>query len=158
MNSERAEYLRYLSGKTEEIRAAANAQKASAEWSHPDPDVLEAVLDGPRMWERGASDPDYLHIRIGRDEVALSAGFGYAPGATVTLQVEQTGLDFYTAQPQPGRNAFARDGKAAIAAMQKAKEAQARSPGPREARVVDTFSLRGFSAAYAAINKACPAK
>jgi hypothetical protein len=45
VNSERAEYLRYLSGKTEEIRAAANAQKASAEWSHPDPDVLEAVLD-----------------------------------------------------------------------------------------------------------------
>ena len=64
VNSERAEYLRYLSGKAEEIRAAADAQKASAEWSHPDPDVLEAVLDGPRMWERGASDPDYLHIRV----------------------------------------------------------------------------------------------
>ena len=73
VNSERAEYLRYLSGKTEEIRAAADAQKASAEWSHPDPDVLEAVLDGPRMWERGASDPDYLHIRVGRDEVRLAA-------------------------------------------------------------------------------------
>ena len=94
----------------------------------------------------------------GRDDVALSAGFAYASGATVTVQVDQTGLDFYTAQPQPGRNAFARDGKAVIAAFQKGSEAQARSPGPREARVVDTFSLRGFSAAYAAINKACPAK
>jgi invasion protein IalB len=94
----------------------------------------------------------------GRDDVALSAGFAYAPGATVTVQVDQTGLDFYTAQPQPGRNAFARDGKAVIAAFGKGKEAQARSPGPREARVVDTFSLHGFSAAYAAINKACPPK
>ncbi len=93
----------------------------------------------------------------GRDEVALSAGFAYAAGATVTVQVDQAGLDFYTAQPQPGRNAFARDGEAAIAAFEKGKEAQARSPGPREARVVDTFSLRGFSAAYAAIAKACPA-
>jgi len=89
----------------------------------------------------------------GRDEVALSAGFAYASGATVTVQVDQAGLDFYTAQ----RNAFARDGKAVIAALQKGKEAQARSPGPRNASVVDTFSLRGFSAAYAAIAKACPA-
>ena len=79
VNSERAEYLRYLSGKAEEIRAAADAQKASAEWSHPDPDVLEAVLDGPRMWERGASDPDYLHIRVGRDEVRLAAKIKVKP-------------------------------------------------------------------------------
>jgi hypothetical protein len=93
-----------------------------------------------------------------RDDVALNAGFAYAPGAAVTVQVDQTGLDFYTAQPQPGRNAFARDGKAAIATFQKGSEAQARSPGPHEAHVVDTFSLRGFSAAYAEINKACPPK
>ena len=73
VNSERAEYLRYLSGKTEEIRETADSQKATAEWSHPDPDVLEAVLDGPRMWERGASDPDYLHVRVGRDEVKLAS-------------------------------------------------------------------------------------
>ena len=93
-----------------------------------------------------------------RDDVALSAGFAYAPGAAVTVQVDQTGLDFYTALPQPGRDAFARDGKAAVATFAKGSEAQARSPGPHDAHVVDTFSLRGFSAAYAAINKACPPK
>ncbi|HYJ56196.1 MAG TPA: type VII secretion protein EccCa, partial [Mycobacterium sp.] len=79
VNSERAEYLRYLSGKGEEIRAAADAQKATAEWSHPDPEVLEAVLDGPRMGERGASDPDYLHLRVGRDEVKLAAKIKVKP-------------------------------------------------------------------------------
>ena len=52
----------------------------------------------------------------------------------------------------------ARDGKAAVATFAKGSEAQARSPGPHDAHVVDTFSLRGFSAAYAAINKACPPK
>jgi hypothetical protein len=93
-----------------------------------------------------------------RDDVALNAGFPFAPGAAVTVQVDQTGLDFYTAQPQPGRNAFARDGKAAIAAFQKGSGAQARSPGPHDAHVVDTFSLRGFSAAYTEITKACPPK
>ena len=41
----------------------------------------------------------------------------------------------------------------------KAEQALARSPGPRDGQmIVDTFSLRGFSAAYAAINKACPAR
>jgi hypothetical protein len=93
-----------------------------------------------------------------RDDVALTVGFAYATGATVSMQVDQAALDFYTAQPQPGRNAFARDGKAVIAAFGKGKEALAHSPGPRDAKVVDTFNLRGFSAAFAAINKACPPK
>jgi hypothetical protein len=91
----------------------------------------------------------------GRDAVAISAGSDYPKGAAVTVQVETTGLDFYTA----GRDAFARDGKAAVVAFAKGSQALARSPGPRDGQVVvDTFSLRGFSAAYAAINKACPAR
>jgi hypothetical protein len=90
----------------------------------------------------------------GRDAVAIEAGYAFPANAAVTLQVDQTGLDFYTAQ----RNAFARDGKAAVAAFQKGSRAIARGPGPKEAQVTDTFSLKGFSPAYGAINKACPAK
>ena len=91
----------------------------------------------------------------GRDWVAISAGFTYRKDAAVTVQVDTAGLDFYTAQS----SAFARDGKAVVAAFQRGDQAQARSPGPRDGQtVVDTFSLRGFSAAYAAISKACPAR
>jgi len=90
----------------------------------------------------------------GRDAVALSAGFAFAQGAEVAVQVEQAGFQFYTAQ----RNAFARDGAAVVAAMQKGRQATTRSPGPHGKEIVDTFSLRGFSAAYGAIAKACPAK
>lgn len=91
----------------------------------------------------------------GRDAAAISAGFTYPKGAAVTVQVDTAGLDFYTAQG----DAFARDGKAAVAAFQRGDMALARSPGPREGQmVVDTFSLKGFSAAYAAINKECPAR
>jgi len=90
----------------------------------------------------------------GRDAVAISAGFAYAPNAEVQMSVDQTQLSFYTA----GRSAFARDGKAAVAAFEKARQAAAKSPGPRNTTVSDTFSLRGFSPAYAAVNKACPAK
>jgi Invasion associated locus B (IalB) protein len=90
----------------------------------------------------------------GRDAVAMEAGFNYPANASVTVQVDQAGLEFYTDK----RNAFARDGKAAVAALGKGSRAIARSPGPKEATVTDTFSLKGFAPAYAAIAKACPAK
>jgi Invasion associated locus B (IalB) protein len=88
----------------------------------------------------------------GRDAVAIEAGLSYAANATVNVQVDQTGLEFYTS----GRNAFARDGKSAVTAFSKGSRAIARSPSSKE--VTDTFSLKGFGQAYAAIVKACPAK
>jgi len=90
----------------------------------------------------------------GRDAVAISAGFTYAANAAVAVQVDQTTLDFYTAQ----RSAFAHDGHAAVTAFTKGNSAVAHSPAPHNLQIADTFSLKGFTAAYAAINKACPAK
>jgi hypothetical protein len=87
-----------------------------------------------------------------RDTVAIDAGFTYGANANVTVQVDQTGLEFYTS----GRDAFARDGKAVVTTFSKGSRAIARSPAAKE--VTDTFSLKGFSSAYAAIVKACPAK
>lgn len=88
-----------------------------------------------------------------RDAVAISAGFTYAANAEVKVALGATTLDFYTAQ----RSAFALSGAAAVAAFAKAPQAIAKSPGPR-GEVADTFSMKGFAAAYAAINKACPPK
>lgn len=128
----------------------------------------------PRVPGRGEVVLTVSQRASGRDAVAIAAGFTYAANAAVTVQVDQTGLDFYTAQ----RNAFARDGKAAVAAFQKGTRAIARSPGPsagpspapgsspgtapgtapgaKDAQVTDTFSLSGFSDAYKAIVKECP--
>jgi len=90
-----------------------------------------------------------------RDTVAISAGLAYAAGASVAVMVDQQPpVDFYTAQ----RSAFARDGKAAVAAFHKGKRIAAKSPGPKGAPVIDQFSLNGFDAAYAAAVKACPGK
>lgn len=89
-----------------------------------------------------------------RDAVAISAGFSFPQGATVAVGVESVNFDFYTAQ----RSAFARDGRAVVAAFHKGSKTVAKVPGPRNTAISDTFSLRGFSAAYAAIQKACPAK
>lgn len=106
----------------------------------------------PALTGRGEVVLTVTERSSGRDAVAIEAGFAYAANATVTVQVDQAGLEFYTS----GRNAFARDGKAAVAAFGKGSRAIARSPGPKE--VTDTFSLKGFSQSYTAISKACPAK
>lgn len=88
-----------------------------------------------------------------RDAVAISASTPYPRNAAVTVKVETTILPFYTA----GRSAFARDGKAAVTAFQRGREAVAHAPGAK-GEISDSFSLRGFSAAYAAVLKACPAR
>lgn len=86
-----------------------------------------------------------------RDVVALSAGFAFATGAEVQVTVDKLEVRFYTR----GRSAFSGDGHALAAAFTGARQAVAKSPG-RGGVVTDTFSLRGFQAAYAAINRACP--
>jgi hypothetical protein len=113
-----------------------------------------AQSSAPALPSRGPVILTVTERASGRDTVAIAAGFPYPANAAVTVQVDQTGLDFYTFQT----NAFARDGKAAVAALGKGGRAIARSPGPKEVQVTDTFSLKGFEAAHAAIVKACPPK
>jgi len=113
-----------------------------------------ATSSQPALPGRGAVVLTVTQRNGGRDAVAISAGFVYASGAEVQLAVDQAQLAFYTAD----RSAFARDGKAVVAAFEKGRQAIAKSPGPRNTTVSDTFSLRGFNPAYAATNKACPAK
>ena len=91
----------------------------------------------------------------GRDAVALAAGYAYSASAAVAVQIDAATQEFYTAQ----RYAFARDGRATVAALLKASAFIAKSPiGNKQPDVVDNFSLKGFKAAYDAINKACPPK
>ena len=83
--------------------------------------------------------------------VAISAGFAYPANSEVTIAVEGTTVPFYTAN----RSAFAREGRAAVAAFARGRQAVAKGPGPRLTSVTDVFGLRGFKEAYAAINRAC---
>ncbi|MCQ4161825.1 invasion associated locus B family protein [Roseomonas sp. GC11] len=94
------------------------------------------------------------HRPQGRDQVALRAGYTYARNADVTVTVGGSELDFYTAQD----NAFAREGGKAVAAFRNGSQAVAKGQGPQgRGTATDTFSLSGFSAAYEAISKECPA-
>jgi invasion protein IalB len=94
------------------------------------------------------------HRTASRDQVALSAGYAYPRNAAVTVSVGQTQLAFYTS----ASSAFARDGRAAVAAFRGGAQAVARGPraGGR-GTATDSFSLSGFTAAYDAISQECPA-
>ncbi|WP_161993565.1 invasion associated locus B family protein [Muricoccus nepalensis] len=93
------------------------------------------------------------HRPQGRDQVALRVGRAFPRNAEVTVEVNGKELNFYTA----GDNAFARDGRATVSAFRNGREAEAKSPAANNRSTTETFSLQGFSAAYDAISRECPA-
>ena len=65
-----------------------------------------AQSSAPPLPGRGAVVLTVTERSSGRDAVAIEAGFAYAANATVTLQVDQAGLEFYTSgrkRIRPGR-------------------------------------------------------
>jgi S-DNA-T family DNA segregation ATPase FtsK/SpoIIIE len=62
---DRIDYLRYLNRLSEMVAETHAAQRASLNWSHPDPDTLWTLVGGPRMWERRANDAEFCRIRVG---------------------------------------------------------------------------------------------
>lgn len=93
------------------------------------------------------------HRPQGRDQVALKIGRPFPRNAEVKVDVGNRELDFYTA----GDNAFARDGRTAVAAFRGGREAEAKSPAANNRSTTETFPLAGFTAAYEAISRECPA-
>src|SRR5580692_1527925 len=71
VDAERADYLRYLSVVRDNIRTQAAAQRAAAQWSHPEPTALATVPGSRRQWERDPQDGDFLVVRAGVHSAAL---------------------------------------------------------------------------------------
>jgi len=87
--------------------------------------------------------------------VSVDAGFTYKKDAPAELDVGGAKFDLYTT----GASAWARNDKAVVAAMLKAKGTVITHGTPAKGEpVADTFSLDGFAKAYADINKACDIK
>jgi len=115
----------------------------------------QATKSNPALPGRGAVTLTVTQRPVGpRDAVAVSPGFAYQVNATVAVTVDGAAQDFYAAQ----RSAFARDGKAAVQSFLKGNTVLVHSPNAKSSVISDSFSLKGFAAAYAAINKACPQK
>jgi len=58
-------YLRQLDEDRDEVQRAAQEQRRTQLFVHGDPQELDTVIGGPRMWERRPADPDFLDVRLG---------------------------------------------------------------------------------------------
>ena len=60
----RTTYLHHLGEVRRAVREAAAGQRRALDWSHPDPAALPALAgERTRVWERGPTDPHFLHVR-----------------------------------------------------------------------------------------------
>lgn len=108
---------------------------------------------GPQ--NRNAVTLTVTHRPNGRDQVALSVGYPYPRQAEARISVGERDFTSYAVN---GSSAFFQQGAQIIAAFRSGREAVARSPGPPgRGAVTDTFPLSGFSNAYEAISRECPA-
>ncbi|RJO72133.1 type VII secretion protein EccCa [Nocardia panacis] len=64
-NEDRKDYLRYLDQVRRDVDETATQQRASVQWSHPEPALIWMLAGTSRMWERRAGDKDFCHARIG---------------------------------------------------------------------------------------------
>lgn len=95
------------------------------------------------------------HRPTGRDQVAVSVGYPYPRQAEAVMTVGNAEFRSYGVVQS---NAFFQNGAQMIAAFRGGRDAVVRSPGPPgRGAVTDTFPLAGFSAAYEAISRECPA-
>lgn len=74
----RRRYLRDLDTNRDEIQTAVCAQRKWQQAVHSDPRGLGAIIGGPRMWERGRGDVDFLEVRLG-------TGVQHAPDSVLSV-------------------------------------------------------------------------
>ncbi len=91
------------------------------------------------------------------DVVSVEAGYTYHEGSEVTVRIGGQGYPMFTS----GGGAWARDAKAdraLVTAMKRGLEMVVKGISSRSTLTEDTYSLAGFTAAHAAIAKACGVK
>jgi invasion protein IalB len=93
-----------------------------------------------------------------RDEVSFQSGYPFKPGAPVVIDVEKKKFDLFTKPEADAEGAWARDAamdKALVEAMKVGNSLTVKGTSGRGTETTDTFSLAGFTKAYAEIGKAC---
>jgi hypothetical protein len=87
-------------------------------------------------------------------EVSIVAGYSYKQDSTVEVKIGSRSWDLFT----DGVNAWAptaEEDRALVKAMKGGSSMIVKGSSSRDTETTDTYSLLGFSKAYAAISKAC---
>jgi hypothetical protein len=92
-----------------------------------------------------------------KNEVGVTAGYTYRKDSEVEVRIDDGRFVLFT----DGDTAWAReknDDNALVAAMRAGRTMVVRGTSSRATVTIDTYSLTGFTAAHAAIGKACSVK
>lgn len=92
-----------------------------------------------------------------RDEVSILAGYSYKKDSEVRVIIGKKTYELFT----QGDGAWAKDKKSdkiLVKAMIKGSSMMVKGMSARGTKTTDTYSLKGFTNAYAAIGKACGIK
>lgn len=114
----------------------------------------------PATAKRGANVLLFVtHRPADKEQNVVNVHVGYTLNANrdVRVMIGDKGFDLYT----KGETAWARDNKedkALVDQMMKGSTLTVAGESDRGTKTVDTYSLKGFSAAYKEINKACGIK
>jgi S-DNA-T family DNA segregation ATPase FtsK/SpoIIIE len=84
LNSERRDYLRYISQLRRRAREKGNEQRAAVAWNNPDPSWLWSLATGPRLWERRGSHDDFARVRVGLG--VQQAAMEFTPPSTKPIE------------------------------------------------------------------------
>lgn len=88
------------------------------------------------------------------DEVSVSSGYGYKIDSKVKIEVDNNKFDFFT------KDAIAwaydsRQDTQVVNAMKKGNKLTVRGTSPKDSFSLDTYSLKGLSAAYNKMKASC---
>ncbi|MEQ8195662.1 MAG: invasion associated locus B family protein [Rhodospirillales bacterium] len=92
-----------------------------------------------------------------RGVVSVKGGYAYKKGAEVQINIDSERFTLFTDQDHAW--AFDADGdRKLVAAMKAGSKMIVTGVSDKGTKTTDTYSLSGFTAAYNAIGRACPAK
>jgi len=92
-----------------------------------------------------------------QNAINVKAGYTYKPGSTVNAAIGNQTFGMYV-KDDTAWNRTGQDDRSMVQAMIKGATLVVRGTSDRGTATTDTFSLKGFSAAHQAIDKACGVK
>lgn len=136
---------------------ASTSNGAKVCWIVTQPTKSSAIRNGKTVKVRRGDI--YLMVAVRpadgvKNEVSFLSGYPFKPGSEVTARVGGKTFKLFT----EGENAWAptsKDDDAIVAAFRKGADAKVEGVSKRGTRTIDTFSLRGFTAALDMAQKRC---
>ena len=90
-----------------------------------------------------------------RDELSITAGYTYRKGGEVEVEIDGRKFELFVHEDRAYAADAATD-RQLTRQMKRGRKMVVRGVSSRGTRTTDVFSLQGFSAAYSAMDQACP--